>query len=175
MTVYRVIARRTGEWWALEIPDLPGVFSQAKRLDTADTAAREAIALMLDTHPDSVQVAIEPTLDSKAAKAVEEAETAREVAEEASARAQDAMRVAAGILSETMSQRDAGLVLGVSFQRISQLLKEAKTALKPKSSKASRPDFQERRTRNFAKPPGWREPGRQAKAELPKKKTHLPA
>ena len=31
VTRYNVKARRSGDWWALEVPDLPGVFSQAKR------------------------------------------------------------------------------------------------------------------------------------------------
>ncbi|MEU7430521.1 type II toxin-antitoxin system HicB family antitoxin [Streptomyces sioyaensis] len=62
MTSYRVTARRAGEWWALEVPDLPGVFSQAKSLDKADEAAREALAVMLDVDIDHVDVAIETVL-----------------------------------------------------------------------------------------------------------------
>ncbi|MFF6997936.1 type II toxin-antitoxin system HicB family antitoxin [Streptomyces sp. NPDC008313] len=62
MSAYRVVARRTGEWWALEVPDLPGVFSQVKRLEQAEGAVREAIALMLDTEPDGFVVEIEPVL-----------------------------------------------------------------------------------------------------------------
>ncbi|MFI9258943.1 type II toxin-antitoxin system HicB family antitoxin [Streptomyces sioyaensis] len=59
MTPYRVTARRAGEWWALEVPDLPGVFSQAKSLDEGDEAAREAVAVMLGVDIDHVDVAIE--------------------------------------------------------------------------------------------------------------------
>ncbi|MGP3734330.1 type II toxin-antitoxin system HicB family antitoxin [Streptomyces sp. GDS52] len=54
--VYRVVARRIGEWWALEVPDLPGVFSQVKRLEQADAAVREAIAVMLGSEPDGFSV-----------------------------------------------------------------------------------------------------------------------
>ena len=46
--VYRVRAVRSGGWWAITVPELPGVFSQARRLDQVETMAREAIALMLD-------------------------------------------------------------------------------------------------------------------------------
>ncbi|MEX2974180.1 type II toxin-antitoxin system HicB family antitoxin [Streptomyces sp. C184] len=49
---------------ALEVPDLQGVFSQAKRLDKADEAAREAIAGMLDVETEDVEVEIEPVLPS---------------------------------------------------------------------------------------------------------------
>ena len=30
---YRVQAVRSGSWWAITVPGLPGVFSQEKRLD----------------------------------------------------------------------------------------------------------------------------------------------
>lgn len=123
MTAYRVTARRSGDWWALQVPDLPGVFSQAKRLDTAGAAAQEAIAAMLDIEPEDVQVTVEPVLTDAAARAVADAEVARRIAEEAAEWAQAAMHAAATELTKTLSQRDAGRVLEVSFQRISQLLK----------------------------------------------------
>jgi predicted RNase H-like HicB family nuclease len=62
MAVYRVTARRSGAWWALQVPALPGVFSQARSLETADAAAREAIAAMLGLEPADVQVSVEPVL-----------------------------------------------------------------------------------------------------------------
>jgi predicted RNase H-like HicB family nuclease len=123
MTAYRVTARRSGDWWALQVPDLPGVFSQAKRLDTAGAAAQEAIAVMLDIEPEDVQVTVEPVLTDAAARAVADAEAARRIAEAAAEWAQAAMSAAATELTKTLSQRDAGRVLGISFQRISQLLK----------------------------------------------------
>ena len=45
---YRVEAVRSGDWWAITMPELAGVFSQAKRLDQVESRAREAIAMMLD-------------------------------------------------------------------------------------------------------------------------------
>jgi predicted RNase H-like HicB family nuclease len=122
--MYRVTARRSGDWWALEVPDLPGVFTQAKRLDTAERTAREAISAMLDTDPRNVHVNIEVSLPDLADRAVRDANTARRIAEEAAASAQAAMQKAAAELTRSMrlSQRDAGRVLGVSFQRVSQLL-----------------------------------------------------
>jgi predicted RNase H-like HicB family nuclease len=59
VSTYRVIARRVGGWWALEVPELPGVFSQVGRLDGAEGAAREAIALMLGVDADTVSVDVE--------------------------------------------------------------------------------------------------------------------
>ncbi|MGW7249818.1 type II toxin-antitoxin system HicB family antitoxin [Streptomyces decoyicus] len=134
MTAYRVTARRAGDWWALEVPDLPGVFSQAKRLDKADEAAREAIAVMLDVEIEDVEVEIEPVLPKEAVQALRAAEKAEKDAEDARKAAQKAMQEAAATLTESLSQRDAGRVLGVSFQRVSQLLKARPVAPTPKTA-----------------------------------------
>lgn len=48
---YRVEVVRSGEWWAITVPSLRGVFSQARHLDDVPAAAREAIAMMLDVDP----------------------------------------------------------------------------------------------------------------------------
>lgn len=125
VSAYRVTARRVGEWWALEVPDLPGVFSQAKRLERADEAAREAIAVMLDIEPDQVSVTIEPILSDEEQAVLAQVERAQEAARTAVENERRAMREAAAVLARDLSQRDAGQLLGVSFQRISQLLKEA--------------------------------------------------
>lgn len=122
MSAYRVTARRVGEWWALEVPDLPGVFSQAKRLERADEAAREAIAVMLDIDPASVAVDVVPILSAEEKAVVAEVAKAQKAARVAADAERQAMQKAAAVLTRDLSQRDAGRVLGVSFQRVSQLL-----------------------------------------------------
>lgn len=139
MSAYRVTARRVGEWWALEVPDLPGVFSQAKRLERADEAAREAIAVMLGIEPSGVQVHVEPILSDEEKAAVAAAAKAQEAARAAAEVERRAMQKAAAVLTKDLSQRDAGRVLGVSFQRVSQLLQGAqkKRLGIPRRTKAS--------------------------------------
>lgn len=51
---YRVEVVRSGAWWAITVPALDGVFSQAKRLDQVEDAAREAISLMLETEENDI-------------------------------------------------------------------------------------------------------------------------
>lgn len=51
---HRVEVVRSGEWWAMTVPSLRGVFSQARHLDEVPAAAREAIAMMLDVDPADV-------------------------------------------------------------------------------------------------------------------------
>lgn len=45
---YHVVAERSGDWWAITVAELAGVFSQARHRDQVESTAREAIALMLD-------------------------------------------------------------------------------------------------------------------------------
>ena len=51
---HRVVVVRSGEWWAITVPSLRGVFSHVRYLDEVPAAAREAIAMMLDFDPADV-------------------------------------------------------------------------------------------------------------------------
>jgi predicted RNase H-like HicB family nuclease len=76
-TTYRAVARRTSNWWAIEVPGLPGVITQARYLDQVEEMVRDAIAAMLDVGPASVDVTVEPMLEGDVAEAVAEARTRR--------------------------------------------------------------------------------------------------
>jgi predicted RNase H-like HicB family nuclease len=124
MPKYRVKAVRSGRWWAIEVPELDGVYSQARRLDQVELMAREAIALMLDVPEGSFDLTIEVDRASLGdlRTVVEDALRARQAAEQAQDRASAAMRHAVGeIRSAGYTARDAGMLLGVSNQRISQI------------------------------------------------------
>lgn len=123
MKRYTVRATRSGRWWAIEVPEVPGLFSQARRLSEAAEMATDAIALMLDVDPSTFEVEIVPVLDPDVSRRVERSRAllhqAKEVRNSASAAARDAARA---LLASGLSQRDAAEVLGVSFQRVSQLV-----------------------------------------------------
>jgi predicted RNase H-like HicB family nuclease len=121
---YTATAARSGRWWALAVPELGGVFTQARRLDQAEAITREAIALILETPEDSFDVAIEPQMESLGdlRGAIEDALHARAAAEAAQEASSTAMRRAVrGLRGSGYTARDAGILLGVSNQRISQL------------------------------------------------------
>lgn len=115
---------RSGGWWAISVPALPGVFSQCRRLEQAEEHAREAIALGLDIEPDSVtevDLRIEPPAD--VAEILGELEHAETEAREAADRATRLRRKAAAALAERgFPMRDIGRLIGVSHQRVSQIL-----------------------------------------------------
>lgn len=118
---YRVTARRSGEWWALDVPDLPGVHSQTKRLDQAAAEISDAIALMLDCEPEDFSVDIVPELPGAARAVLEQLTAAREAAEQVTEALRLATMRAVLVLTEDLSQRDVGRLIGVSFQRVHQI------------------------------------------------------
>jgi predicted RNase H-like HicB family nuclease len=121
---YSARAVRSGDWWAITIPGLKGVHSQARRLDQAEPMAREAISLFLDVPGDSFEVMVMPVLPAEVQADVDRARSVRGEADElqreaATATARAARRLVKGA---RLTVREAGQILGVSHQRIAQLL-----------------------------------------------------
>jgi predicted RNase H-like HicB family nuclease len=128
MTTYVAIAERsdrTGGWWAIEVPELPGVFSQAKRLEQVSGMARDAVAAFLDVSPDSVDIEVRPRLAEDLEALVTRAKRVREVAELMQREALDVTRAAViGLDGAGLTVRDIGRVVGLSHQRVAQILAE---------------------------------------------------
>lgn len=114
------VAQRSGNWWAVEIPEVPGAFTQARRLDQIAEMAASSAGLMLDQDPESFEVVVEAHTDQDSM--IAHAREAREAADRAADEASQKMREAArALLAEEYTVRDAGRLLGVSPQRVSQL------------------------------------------------------
>jgi predicted RNase H-like HicB family nuclease len=115
---------RSGRWWAITVPDLDGVFSQARRLDQVDAMAREAIALMLGINEADVgdlDINVKPPprvvdLLETLRRSEVQAEQARKTLTETQRRAAEQLR------AEGLPLRDVGALLGVTHQRVSQIL-----------------------------------------------------
>ena len=138
---YTVLAEHDeAGWWAVRIPELPGVLTQARRLDQVEEFAREAIDLAISVgHAAkgkySVQVyAHVPGLDDDLAGV----RAVRADAERVQAEAAERTRVIARRLADRgLTVRDIGEALGVSYQRAAQLVGKASA---PSSSAASEND-----------------------------------
>ena len=121
---YRVRARRSGGWWALDVKGVHGVHTQVRRIDQAEEMARDAIAGVLDVAPDSFDVAVVPEMPDTVRAIVEQATVARSQAAQAQDAAAHLTREAARrLVEEGLTVRDAGALLGVSHQRIAQLVR----------------------------------------------------
>lgn len=121
---FTVRARRIGGWWALDVDGEPGVHSQVRRIDQAEEMARDAISGVLDIAPDSFEIVVAPEVPAAARALVGKATEARSQA----ARAQDAAAqltrdAAQHLVERGLTVRDAGVLLGVSHQRIAQLVR----------------------------------------------------
>lgn len=114
-------ATRSEGWWAVEVPEIDGLVTQARRLDQIPDVVRDAAELLDGIAPDTLEVDVVANVPHR-----EAADLARELTERARRTQEDAskaMRRAAKSLSEDgLTVRDIGSVLGVSFQRAQKLL-----------------------------------------------------
>ena len=121
---YTARCQRSQGWWAIEVPEVSGVFSQARRLAGVEAMARDAISLMLDVPQDSFDVVVQPELPTDLAAEVDAARELREIAERCQRDATAAATAVARKLADRhgLTFRDIGRLLGVSHQRVHQLL-----------------------------------------------------
>ncbi|UQX10057.1 hypothetical protein [Candidatus Mycobacterium methanotrophicum] len=113
------VATRTGGWWAVEVPELPGLFTQARRLDQVAAVVADAARLLTDV---AVEVTVRPALPDDIQSAVERVRAEAAEADAAQRRAAEDVRgLVASLRAKGLSVRDVGTVLGVSPQRVSQL------------------------------------------------------
>ena len=114
---------RSEGWWAIPVEEIPGLFTQARRLDQVADMVRDAASLL---GVDVGTVEVLPVLDSDSQRMLEELETARREAEEK-------QRISSGLTREVIRRfRDEGLTLrdiaslvGLSQQRVAVLSKDA--------------------------------------------------
>jgi predicted RNase H-like HicB family nuclease len=59
MERYRAVAYPSGNWWAIEVPDHPGLFSQAKQLEAVAPMAADALSLWLEREVTPAQIDVE--------------------------------------------------------------------------------------------------------------------
>ena len=121
---YRVEVVRSGAWWAITVPALDGVFSQTKRLDQVEDSAREAISLMLNVDESEIgALDVVVTPPAGVADLLDALQESTVAADEAARLAAATRREVAELLrAEGLPLRDVGVLIGVSHQRVSQLL-----------------------------------------------------
>lgn len=107
--------------WTVTIKGLPGCQTYGRSLRQAQSRIREALALWLEAEPDSVQ--IRDQLPADLTSVAEGVARARRNVEVAGAKAQQETADAVRQLTALgLSRRDAAELLGLSHQRVQQLL-----------------------------------------------------
>lgn len=123
MTRYRVTAKRWKRGWELHIAG-EGV-TQSRSLAEAEGMVSDYIAVMYGVPEQSFDVEITPEVGGDLDQAVRDARDAVRSAEAARRTAAQTSRVvAARLRTAGLTGRDIAAVLGVSAQRVSQLLSE---------------------------------------------------
>ena len=121
---YVATAAREGQWWVITVDGI-GV-TQSRTLRDASSAARGLISAMLDVDDKNIEVHVEPALDPELAAHVQAARKQVADLDRLQRDAAIASREAAhALILAGVSGADAATVLGVSPQRVSQLLAPA--------------------------------------------------
>jgi predicted RNase H-like HicB family nuclease len=129
MKTYKVVYKRdeTGAWIA-HAPSVPGAHSYGRTIEQARERFREALGLWVANH-ETAELVDDIRLPAKLRVSVRKARVARKRADTVQAKAQTSAASAARQLTGELrlSLRDAGEVLGLSRQRVQQLVSAKRT------------------------------------------------
>lgn len=117
-------SRDEGGWWVASVRGVRGCHAQGRTVDEARRRVREALGLFVD-NADAAMLVDDVKLPADAIKAVRRYSQLRRAAAEQSRRASAAGRRAVEVLTRgalKLSARDAAKLLGLSHQRVHQLL-----------------------------------------------------
>ncbi|WP_328605138.1 hypothetical protein OG943_34665 [Amycolatopsis sp. NBC_00345] len=125
MKTYHAEVTRDGKFWLIRVNEI-GRSTQALRYKDVAAMASELVEIMEDLHGDEFNLHLEVHLPSSVKDHQARAEVLRAEAQRNQAEAAAENRAAVQeLLAMGLSQREAGDVLGVSFQRVSQLAKSS--------------------------------------------------
>lgn len=117
-----VVYEKEDGLWFVSVPAVRGCHTQAKSVAQARERIREALGLFID-NAKSVELEDRFRLPAEIRKAVTRFMAAKAKAEAEQMKARDAARESAAALKkQSFTMRDAGEVLGLSHQRVQQLL-----------------------------------------------------
>jgi len=124
MKVYDITVTREGKWWMIDAPAVEGL-TQARRLSEIKDMAVSLIAVTLDVPASQVGVNIVAMLvdGTDLVERRQKIDTEREAARDAEAKvAALTMDLVRRLDADHVPLRDIGEAVGVSFQRVHQLL-----------------------------------------------------
>lgn len=126
-TEHRIVIERDASGaWIVRVPGVPRCHTYGRTLDQARRRIREAVRLWIDD-AEVVELSEELRLPSEARQAIRRSSSARSRAEKARENAHRATTDAARVLVDGLGLglRDAAELLGLSHQRVQQLVSDA--------------------------------------------------
>jgi predicted RNase H-like HicB family nuclease len=122
------LEREKDSRWTVELEEEPRVHTWGKTVEQSLARVREAAALWFQTDEHDIELVPHPVLPKAAGRTVEQARQAREQARDADRLAIERTRKAAAALTRRgISMRDVAAILGISHQRVHQLLAPEQT------------------------------------------------
>lgn len=113
---------RSNGWWAISVPEIPGLFTQAKRLDQVERMVLDAASLL---NKDVSHVEVVPVLDEDAQIMLRELGETRAKAEALQKESSDMTKRAIRLFqAEGLTLRDIASLIGLSPQRVSVIARE---------------------------------------------------
>ena len=123
-------AVRSGDWWSVDVPEVDGLFTQAKRLDQIPAMVADAGELLTDIPADQFEVTLDYDFGDPAA--LREIADAKQLNAAAQRAVDEASRRSRAIVHKLrdrgLSVREVGVMLGITPSRVSQLSKDKATA-----------------------------------------------
>lgn len=117
---------RDGKWWVVRVPEIRGLFTQVRRLDQVAEWVIDAASMLDDQPEDGWTVTVVPQLGEQSDAVVTSAKLARERLRHAEAEsAKTSHEAIAQLIALGLSTRDIGAILGLSHQRIQQIVAAA--------------------------------------------------
>ncbi len=127
MNSYTIKYKRIEDgWWLATVEGVHGCLTQGRTINQTRERIREALSLFVDD-TDSANLIDNIQLSAKVQRALNQFKVVRKQANEEIAKLQDSATETAILLIEGvgMSMRDAGELLGLSHQRVHQILHRA--------------------------------------------------
>ncbi len=122
---YEVNVSREGRYWVAEVEGVPGGATEVRSLTDLDTEVRDLLAGLLDQDEDALDVKYDfsEALGDETARAWERFEAERqEIYKRQRQMEADRLTVLRELRTQGVSMRDSAVVVGVSHQRVAQLL-----------------------------------------------------
>ena len=129
MKTYTIRCERDeARWWVATVPELPAAVTQARRLDQIESRVAEVVQMLTGKDRGDYTLAWDVKLPRTVSQAVARARKQREVALATEAAAAASTADAANLLMGAgLTTRDAGRLLGLTHQRIAQIVKRVDT------------------------------------------------